>query len=261
MLENRPDRPFWGRAWVETALEAHVPGYQDPRAHRLQGWSMGGCVGTETLVQSRPLARATDNLVDDLLRAEARCSLGSIHGLDPQRPHSVSPPRVARFRRWLAVIAGPPLAEATRAEVLRTLPAFLGRDAARAPDAQIQLLALLADLYAATGYQNAYADPSALADALARFLAQRGDEAPRALFVSDGRTLGASHEHGCLLVSHPPPDLRPSGALMASPADHLPASLWIWNEQTPTVPPRDAERVAPGIFTVTAAEPGNVVRR
>ncbi len=265
MVEARPDRPFWGRTWVESAFSAHVQGRQDTDAgpgltgHNLSGWSVGGCMGAETLVQSRPVARETDDPVGDLLRSGARCSLGLYHpasrsGLSGQAP------RTARFRRWMAVLAGPPLRERTRADLLGALPSFLARDAAREPDAQIQLLALLDQLYKATGFQNAYAEPGALAEALAKYTESRGDEAPHALFVSDGRTLAVLLNQGCLLSSHPPAALQPPGGLMASNPGHLAASLWIWNPDAPPQPPRDAERIAEGIFTIHAAEPGVVSR-
>ena len=216
-------------------------------------------MGAETLVQSRPVARETDDPVGDLLRSGARCSLGIFH---PKSRGALSnkPPRTARFRRWMAVLSGPPLQETSRSELLRRLPSFLARDAAREPDAQIQLLALLERLYTATGFQNAYAEPSALAEALSNYADSRGNEAPDAMFVSDGRTLAVLVRQGCLLSSHPPAAMRPSGGLVASSPGHLPASLWIWNPQAPPQPPRDAERVAGGLFTIHAAEPGVVSR-
>lgn len=260
LLETRPDRPFWGQAWVESAFTAHLPGYATTASERLGGWSVGGCMGTETLVQSRPVARDTDDPVRDLLRAGARCSLGAVHEASTLPVARAAPPRIARFRRWLAVLAAPPLTENTRGEILGALPAFLGRDAARAPDAQLLLLALLAELYAATGFQNAYADAPALSAAIARFVERLGEHAPSALFVGDGRTLGAFHDRGCLLASHPPPEVRPTAGLVAHAPGHMPASLWLWNPQAPAAAPRDADRVAEGIFTVSAAEPGVVVR-
>lgn len=216
-------------------------------------------MGAETLVQSRPVARDTDDPVVDLLRSGARCSLGLYH---PTSRASLSSqaPRVARFRRWMAVLAGPRLSEESRADILGALPSFLARDAAREPDTQIQLLGLLDQLYTATGFQNAYAEPLALAQALATYSEARGEEAPHALLVSDGRTLAVLLNQGCLLSSHPPAELQPSGGLVASNPSHLPASLWIWNPEAPPQPPRDAERVAEGIFTIHAAEPGVVSR-
>ncbi len=277
MLEARPDRPFWGRTWVESAFSAHLRKPADPdlegglgpaffpeptaaTAHNLAGWSVGGCMGAETLVQSRPVARATDDPVGDLLRAKARCSLGIYHPTWRTELANQSP-QIARFQRWMAVLAGPRLRERSRADILRELPAFLSRDAARESDAQIQLLALLDQLYTATGFQHAFAEPRALADALASYADSRGDEAPHALFVSDGRTLAVLLNQGCLLSSHPPAAVRPAGGLVASSPGHLPASLWIWNPDPPDQPPRDAERVAEGIFTIHAAEPGVVSRR
>lgn len=105
----------------------------------------------------------------------------------------------------MAVVAGPRLHESARSQILTDLPAFLARDAARDPDAQLQLLSLLDALYKKTGYQNAFAEPAALAEVLASFIESRGEDAPYALFVSDGRTLGVSLRRGCLLTSHPPP--------------------------------------------------------
>lgn len=160
----------------------------------------------------------------------------------------------------MAALAGPRLSEASRAGILGALPSFLARDAAREPDTQIQLLGLLDQLYTATGFQNAYAEPLALAQALATYAEARGDEAPHALLVSDGRTLAVLLNQGCLLSSHPPAELQPSGGLVAANPSHLPASLWIWNPEAPPQPPRDAERVAEGIFTLHAAEPGVVSR-
>ncbi len=264
MVEARPDRPFWGRTWVESAFSAHIqnPGGDHAKrglAHNLLGWSVGGCMGAETLVQSRPVARDTDDPVGDLLRSGARCSLGIYHPTS-RSGLSSQPPRTARFRRWMAVLTGPRLHEQTRSDLLGSLPSYLARDAVREPDCQIQLLALLDQLYSATGFQNAYAEPGALAEALAKYSEARGDEAPHALFVSDGRTLAVLLNRGCLLSSYPPADLQPSGGLVATNPGHLPASLLIWNPEAPAQPPRDAERIAEGIFTVHAAEPGVVSR-
>lgn len=260
MLEARPDRPFWGRSWVESAFTAHLPGFGGLGAHTLDGWSVGGCMGAETLVQSRPVARPTDDPVNDLLRSGARCSLGLFHSTSAGASPSTDPPRTGRFRRWMAVVASQRLSEPSRAEILGRLPAFLARDAARSPDSQLQLLALLDKLYTATGFQNAYADPTAVASALADFADSRGDEAPHAMMLSDGRTLGLLVRSGCLLSSYPPADLRPTQGLVSAP-DHLPASLWIWSPDAPRSPSRDAERLSDGVFTVLAAEPGNVTRR
>lgn len=259
MLEARPDRPFWGRPWVESAFASHLQGFGASETHTLDGWSVGGCMGAETLVQSRPVARPTDDPVSDLLRSGARCSLGLFHSTPRGGPPSTQTPRAGRFRRWMAVVAGPPLRESSRAELLGRLPAFLARDAARAPDCQLQLLALLDELYTATGFHNAYAEPAALATAIARFAETRGDEAPDAIMLSDGSTLGMLVRNGCLLSSYPPADLRPARGLVAAP-EHLPASLWLWTPDAPSAPCRDAERLRPGVFTVTAAEPGAVTR-
>jgi len=263
MLEARPDRPFWGRPWVESAFTAHLPGYPGgPQhdSHRLDGWSVGGCIGAETLVQSRPMARASDDPVDDLLRAQSRCSMGVFHASATDAPPCPEPPRTARFKRWMGVFAGPSLPEESRSEILQGLPAFLARDAVRAPDTQLHLLALLHHLYTATGYQNAYAEPHALAEAMAEFARTRGDLAPASMFVSDGRTLGVLLREGCLLSSRPPPAIRPATRLVASRPDFLPASLWLWKPEAPPSPPRDAERLSPGIFTVHAGEPGVLER-
>ena len=183
MLEARPDRPFWGRAWVESAFSDHLPGYHGPRVppsayapvHALDGWAVGGCMGAETLVQSRPVARSSDDPVNDLLRSGARCSLGLFHHTPAGAPPSTDPPRTARFRRWMAVVAGPRLRETSRTQLLGDLPAFLARDAARDPDAQLQLLSLLHALYKKTGYQNAFAEPTELAEALAGFMDAKGE--------------------------------------------------------------------------------------
>ncbi len=256
MLEARPDRPFWGRSWVESAFEAHVRGYA-AGDERLDGWSVGGCMGAETLVQSRPVARDTDNAVRDLLRSGARCSLGVFHSSTATGHPDPQTPQTARFRRWMAAVAAPPLTEGRRATLLGALPPFLARDAARAPDVQLHLLTVLAQLYAAAGFQNAFAQPESVAEALRTYVAQDAEQAPHAMLMSDGRTLALLVRTGCLLSSLPPLDARPATGLISAPAGFMPASLWIWTPDSPAAPPRDAERLGAGIYTVDAANPGS----
>ncbi len=259
MLEARPDRPFWGHNWVESVFETHLAGYSasgNHLANRLDGWCVGGCMGAETLVQSRPVARPTDNAVRDLLRSGARCSLGVFHASKTADPPCAHTPQTARFQRWMAAVASPPLTEGRRSAVLGGLPQFLARDAIRAPDVQLHLLSVLAKLFAATGFQNAFAQPDAVAKALHEYVAQDPDEAPHALLMSDGRTLAILVREGCLLSSLPPPDARPATGLLSDPPGFIPASLWLWTPHAPSDPPRDAERLGSGLYTVDAADPG-----
>ncbi|MEM6297039.1 MAG: hypothetical protein AAGA54_37585, partial [Myxococcota bacterium] len=164
LVDVRPDRPFWGRPWVKASFEDVVPGLRPGSTDAvLEGWCVGGCMGAETLVQSRPLARPSDDPVEDFLRAPVRCTLGAFHSRDASAAPTTVPPRAARFRRWLGVAVAPSLTEAARAEMLAALPPFLARDARGQPDVQLLLLRTLAFLFGSAGFRQAYAEPEAIA--------------------------------------------------------------------------------------------------
>lgn len=267
LIDARPDRPFWGRSWVESAFSAHVQGYASSRAMPatasdaavLEGWSVGGCLGAETLVQSRPIARPSDDPVSDLLRAEATCSIGRFHS----RPRDAAPgtlePRTARFRRWMGASIAPGLSENVRGQILSRLPPFLSRDARGQSDAQLLLLATLGELFATTGFRRAYAEPSEVVQALRAVQEAIPAEAPRTLMMADGRTAAVLHEGGCLMMLQPPPDVRPTLHIRPE-LNAVPACMLICSPQAPATPIEGAERLGEGIYTLGAAAPGAIQR-
>ncbi len=259
LVDVRPDRPFWGRPWVKSSLEDLVPGLAPASATEvLEGWCVGGCMGAETLVQSRPIARPTDDPVDDLLRAPVRCTLGAFHSRPAGALPTATPPRAARFRRWLGVAVAPALPEDTRAEMLAALPPFLARDARGQPDVQLLLLRTLAFLFGSAGFRQAYAEPAAMADALDALAQAYPCPAARALMMSDGRTVAALHHGGTLVQRVPPEEIRPTTGMRPEPSAFVPASLLQWRPDAELALPQGARRIDDGVVTVLAGEPGEI---
>jgi hypothetical protein len=268
LLDARPNRPFWGRPWVESVLEDHLPALASHAAGvdgvRTQGWSVGAVAGGETLVQSRPIVRGADvDPVDDLLRANAACIVAAFATGVGERTAPRDVVRIARYRRYMAATAGPPLAEPLRRELEASLPEFLARTNGSKTDSELMLMRVLASLHE----QGLFGKALAPADALRQGLSDLGRVLPEgeatAVFVSDGRTLGVLHRAGTLLSFEPPEALRPAARFRVdgSAAPSVPASLVLWMPGSgPPVPFVGAERIADGVLTVEASRPGELVR-
>ncbi len=263
LLDARPDRPFWGRSWVEDTFSAHLPGYRSGSDSRICGWSVGASLGAETLVQSRPIVRGTDvDPLDDFLRAKAACTVGLFFSSPVQDDQPHPGPRTARFRRWVAASVSTALSEGTRGTLTSALPPYLARDAPGKTDAHLLLLSTLGTLFGHGGFRPTFVTPEVLRDALVDLAPHLAAESgPRAFFLSDGRTLGVVHSGGCLLTLRPPQDLWPRARLTpGSTAPSVPASMLVWSPEIPATPVGSAERIADGIFTIRTSDPGPIVR-
>jgi hypothetical protein len=268
LLVARPNGPFWGRPWVEDVLAKTLRGYDEPLGspRRLLGWSIGGVVGPETFVQSRPVLRSKgQNPIDDLLRTPAGCTVAVFasgdQGDDEATPRDVV--RIARFRRWVSVHRGEALSEKTRRALYAHLPDFLSRDPQSRTDAELLLRSALANLHEAGGFGKAYADADAMRRAVRRLGQDLGDEAPTNMFLADGRTLVILNRNGALLAFEPPQEMWPTRSfrLDGQAMEGAPASLLVWTDaEAPPQPIEGAERLAPGILSVQAPAPSLLVR-
>jgi hypothetical protein len=261
LLDARPNRPFWGRGWLEQVLARHLPGYDDRGDASLCGWSVGAVVGNETLVQSRPVLRDRDtDPLDDLLRSSAACIVAAFASRDAAS--LVADPavvRVARYRRWMGVRDGEELSADQRVAVRAELPDFLARGAGQS-DTELVFLRFLAALHELGALGKAYASREAIRAAL-RATTERFAAGRLNLFVSDGRTLGIVHRGGTLLAFEPPEDQRPSRSWRVGDDASAPAQLFLWKAgPPPEAPDLGAERIAEGVLAVAAARPSLLER-
>jgi hypothetical protein len=265
LLEARPVRPFWGRPWLEAVFEDHLPPIAPGDGVRTLGWSVGAVFGAETLVQSRPIVRGKDvDLVDDLLRANAACTIAalSIGKDDAAAPRDVV--RIGRFRRWIGAMAGPSLPERLRRDMYSELPDFLSRsNGGGKTDAELMLMRVLASLHRNGVFSQAMPPAEAIRRGLAELAAMLPQDETRAMLISDGRTLGLLNRGGTLLSFAPPDALRPTARFRidGSAPPGLPASLLMWLPSEPSVAPyAGTERIADGIVSAQASHPGDLVR-
>lgn len=266
LLDARPDRPFWGRGWLEHVLARHLPGYStdgsDATVEELCGWSVGAVLGNETLVQSRPIVRdrETDPL-DDLLRTSAACIVAAFANRSTELvADTAALVRVARYRRWMGVRDGGTLTLEQRHAVRAELPDFLARGAGQS-DTELIFLRYLAALHELGALGKAYAPHEAIAAAL-RAVGERFPDGHLNLLVSDGRTLGIFHRGGTLLAFEPPSDVRPHRSWRVDTGEpSAPAMLFLWKDGPPPESPvGGAERIAEGVLTVASARPSLLER-
>ena len=264
LLDTHPSRPFWGRTWVADVLGRHLPGFHPSETARLTGWTVGAVVGGETLVQSRPIVRDGDvEIVDDLLRTEAACTVAAFASVGPDE---IATPRdqvrTSRYRRWVAVQSDSRLSAEVRRGLHTDLPPFLARDAARRTDAELVLYRFLAGLVERGAFGNALAPPEAIRQSLAA-LQDHLPEEPANLFVTDGRSLGILHRGGTLLAFEPPEDVRPARRFRVEPGDngHAPACLFVWLDGPgPDQPIAGCEKIAQGVLSASSADPTALTR-
>ncbi|RMG99385.1 MAG: hypothetical protein D6705_03330 [Deltaproteobacteria bacterium] len=248
LVRARFSAPFWSPEFVSEVLEACWA----PCGDRTRGWSVGCVLGTETLVQTRPMIRSKDGrFLEDFLRTPAPCTIASYAcDRDATQPPA---PLVHRVGRWIgaAVCDGPVDVEA----IVADLPDFLRRERrTREPDEAI-FLAFLGALYGEGGLRGAYATEAELAGALGRVRKAVGEA--HDLLVHDGRSVGIVNGRGRLSVFRAPPEPgrrtqedRPVQAALFTTCD-LPF------EQAAR---SGAERLSPGAFIVRPARPMSLER-
>jgi hypothetical protein len=256
-------------------LTRHVPGYvdSDDVTPVMRGWSVGTVVGTETLVQARPVVAETNGrFLEDLLRASSACVIAAFAtapsgGPERRRLSSVG---MSRFQRWVGVCAETAtgddpedgeLADALLAE----LPDFLARSRIDRSDRELVLFGFLAALHRAGDLGGAYSKPEAIRAALGELDQRLDHRRPFNMMVSDGKTLGVLHYGGKLFAVEPPPEMLAPERRRRPPSEPNPtgprASLLILDPRGPTVPATEgAERISEGIFTITALRPTTVER-
>ena len=211
--------------WADRTLARHWPTWGDASADgasadRAHAWGTGSVVNNETLVQTRPLVRGSARpFVEDLLRAEARITVGAFSSRPPGGTERLPNVPVARYHRWVIVASHcERLADDAqlRVPLQAGLPDFLTRASGRGTTPEVLLFALLAELHRGGELGSTYTAPQAIGRALAwldaRFAELAGAPAegePHAapnLLLTDGRTLGVLHRHERLFQTEAPGD-------------------------------------------------------
>lgn len=269
LLDARTDRPFWGRAWLAELMAARMPAFTDLRPNvtegreALLGWSVVSVLGSQTLVQSRPILRSANaDPLTDFLRAEAALTIGAYATgpRDEATPRDVV--RTARFRRFVAAATGVDLGEDGRREMLAALPPFLSRDTVGKTDAELMLLRVIADLHANGDYTTALPEPAALRRAIGCLEDAVTTDEPFAVFVGNARSCAVFHRGGTLLAFEPPEAMRPPTRRFSNRGQEgSPAAALVWTA-APMGPTPDggAERIAAGIVSAETVAPAAIER-
>jgi hypothetical protein len=273
LTHTHKDGPQVAGDWLEEAFTAHLGGYTpaspSDRPAATRSWAVGGVLGTETLVQSRPVVRdPATRFTDDFLRAPSQCILAGFVAAQGK----ARPPRfgVTRFQRWIALAGNTGMEHlgeddhrALRDRLRGALPPFIQRSLVDGSDRELIGMAAIARLHAATSLGKTYAAPELFREALNAVDASL-EEAQVDLLVSDGRTLGVLHRGGRALALRPPAvagrrpladgrtleDAREAALLvLISPPDAAPAET-----------DGEAEAIADGVFTVGARHPVRIRR-
>lgn len=225
-------------------------------------------MGAESLVQSRPIVRGRDvEPLDDLVRTPSSCSVAIFSSGNDTDSTPRDVVRTARFRRWVSVEAETHLGEQQRSALRAELPDFLARDPSIRTDGEILLLRFLAGLHRRGAFGKNLADPSEIRATLRELRDDvvAGTERPFNFFVSDGRTLGIVHEGGSLLAFEPPvtSSARSGSEFRIDPARGRGArsGFFLWQSgPPPETPAAGAERIAPGVLSVSAGTPTQLMR-
>ncbi len=248
LVRARFATPFWAPEFVAQVLEACWA----PCVDRTRGWSVGCVLGTETLVQSRPMIREPDGrFVEDFLRTPAPCTLAAyVCDRDESQPPA---PLVHRVGRWIGTaICG---AEIDAEAIVADLPDFIQRERrTREPDEAL-FLAFLGALHAQGGLRSAYATDEQLSAALVALRERVGDA--HDLLVHDGRHLGIQNGRGRLAVFRAPPEPGRRARDDAPPAAAL---LTTCDQDFEQAARSGAERIAPGAFLLHPSRPMALAR-
>ena len=185
----------WGDA------KPHEGGTGDPPAYGY-AWTVGSVAGSETLVQTRPVARSgLGEFTKDFLRTSSSAAIGMIS----QRSGPFDPPgEVARFHRWIGVARSAAISssdETARAELehrwVPQLPDFLRRARSTSSASEWGLLLVLSELHAMERLSSIPPRPEEIRAAVVRTLEKitpASGEAPD-LLISDGATVAGSLSH------------------------------------------------------------------
>lgn len=276
LVDALPERPFHAAAWVDDVLRARWSGYGTTvPAHpdvpvRVRAWSVGCVLGTETLVQSRPVVRdrAVDFL-DDFLRTPAPCTMAMFTAArETSRPGEAA---IARFQRWIGACCQPDVLEmdhGARAELrgrMRAdMPDFLRRSFGDGGDEHLLFFGFLARLHRAGGLGPKFAERPVVAAALVELgrdvESAVGDGKGLNLIVHDGRSLAMLHRGGTLtrwLAPDRPTTRTRTGPL---PAAGIPrgAALFVLSRDDGRDPAADP--LPDGVFALATADPASIER-
>ncbi len=263
LVDATPSGPAWARGWVEGALAPLVPKLRTVFGGcGLHGWSVGTVIGDEPLAQSRPVARAEDDPLDDLLRVPGRCIVAALDTRTPD-PSAVSARPaggVHRFRRFLSLRAQPELPPPLAKRLAAELPEYLARGRRDRPDAELVLLSFIAELQSLGGLSQRYATAEQIQDALIRLDARMTGTDAHHFMVTDGRTLGVLARGGTLLAFDAPEDAPRLGIGLSMVHPGPAARLLVALPGDDVGPDVAAERIADGCLTIEAAAPWRMQR-
>ncbi len=270
LIHTYRDGPQVASDWLEATLEDHLGGFRPPAEgpYGTRAWAVGGVLGTESLVQMRPVVRdPSTRFADDFLRAPCQCTVG---GFVAARGNG-RPPRfgLSRFQRWIALSANSGLGpaadldvdrrEALRAQVRGALPDFIRRSLRDGSDRELIGMTLIANLHAATSSGKTYAEPQSIREALRELDAALGKPAAIAVMISDGQTVGILHRGGSARLVEPPAvDRRRALADLKNQENAPHAALLLLSP--PEAPPPETPKgrlseIASEVFTLRARHP------
>ena len=267
------DGPQVPDGWLRTTLSEHLGGYHDgDPAAQPRAWAVGGVVGTESLVQMRPVVRDPHGrFTEDFLRAPCQCTLGGFIASGSARP-----PRFGftRFQRWIALVGNPGLNPAldgdpTRHRALREelhggLSPIFSRSLRDGSDRELLGMSVIAKLHAATSASKTYAPPELLREALRSLDTPLGKPGAIDVRVSDGRCVGILQRGGqARLIAPPPADGRRPLIDPDSAADGAHAALILLSPPGTTTPAgakSGQAALTDEVFTVCARHPVRIGR-
>jgi len=269
LIHTYRDGPQVASDWLEATLEDHLGGYRPEEGPAVtRAWAVGGVLGTESLVQMRPVVRdLSTRFADDFLRAPCQCTMGGFVAASG----SSRPPRfgISRFQRWIALSAGSGLGpaveldedrrEALRQRVLGALPSFIRRSLRDGSDRELLGMSLIANLHAATSSGKTYADPQIIRRALRELDAVLGKPAAIAVMISDGQTIGILHRGGSARLVEPPAiERRRALADLANQENAPHAALLLLSPPEappPEIPKGRLSEIPNEVFTLRARHP------
>lgn len=277
LIHAHKDGPQIAGEWLEERLEAHLDGYRCGREPCTRAWAVGAVLGTETLVQARPVVRDQGTrFADDFLRAPSPCTIAGFAAAEG----TARPPRfgITRFHRWIAVRGegelggeGPEAIADRRRRLRADLPPFILRSLVDGSDRELAAMAVIARLHQATAMGKTYAEAAVIRDAL-RAIDELLGESTIHLLVSDGRTVGVLHRGGHALALRPPASGRPRLGLRTSAGSDVEGALLLLfspereaasddgGPRTPKLEDDEALPIADGVFSVGARHPVRIER-
>jgi hypothetical protein len=249
LVDPGAERPFHARDAVAALLEPRLGWVEEDEC---RAWCVGGVVGGETLVQTRPIVRdSSADFLDDLLRAPSICTVAShVSALEAK-----TAPGATRFHRYVGMAIGSGLDAAADwiqgAEV--GLPGFVARARVTGGIDELLVLLTIARLSTVGALGSAGVSVPVLRAALEGVASDLPKDLPGdlALLITDGRKVGGFvRKTACTLFPLPirssTHDTRPSRSARPLPAPQL---LLLSPAASDPVPSGD------GVFVLDSADP------